>query len=60
MVASQMTMAVNRTRSRIWKQHVLAHASCLFGGTKPKPDELDLKSLHDMIRQLMVENKFSE
>lgn len=29
-----------------WKQHSLARASDVFGSTKPKPDEPDLRSLH--------------
>ena len=43
-----------------WKQHLLARAGDVFGGTTHKPDVPDLKVLHAKIGQLALENDFLE
>jgi transposase len=51
---------VHPTQITEWKQQLLARASDVFGGTKHKPEEPDLKSLHAKIGQLTLENDFLE
>jgi transposase-like protein len=41
-----------------WKQHLLARAVDVFGGTKSPVDVPDLKVLHAKIGQLALENDF--
>ena len=41
-----------------WNQQLLARTADVFGGTKPPPDTLDLKTLHAKIGQLALENDF--
>ena len=43
-----------------WKQHLLARAVDVFGGTKTTSDAPDLKVLHAKIGQLALENDFLE
>ena len=43
-----------------WKQHLLARAVEVFGGTKSPSDVPDLKVLHAKIGQLALENDFLE
>ena len=51
---------VHPTQITEWKQQLLARAADVFGGTKPKPDQPDLKALHAKIGQLTLENDFLE
>ena len=47
---------VHPTQITDWKQHLLARAGDVFGGTTHKPDEPDLKVLHAKIGQLALEH----
>ena len=49
---------VHPTQITDWKQHLLARAADVFGGTKPTADTPDLKTLHAKIGQLALENDF--
>ncbi len=49
-------VGVHPTQITDWKQHLLPRVSDVFGGTTPKPDEPDLKSLHAKIGQLTLEH----
>ena len=49
---------VHPTQITEWKQHVLARAADVFGGTKPTTDMPDLKVLHAKIGQLALEHDF--
>ena len=51
---------VHPTQITDWKQHLLARAADVFGGTKPTADTPDLKTLHAKIGQLALENDFLE
>ena len=51
---------VHPTQITEWKQHLLARAAEVFGGTKPTSDAPDLKTLHGKIGQLTLENDFLE
>ena len=51
---------VHPTQITEWKQHLLARAVDVFGGTKSTSDVPDLKVLHAKIGQLALENDFSE
>ena len=51
---------VHPTQITEWKQHLLARAADVFGGTKPTADMPDLKVLHAKIGQLALENDFLE
>jgi len=51
---------VHPTQITEWKQHVLARAVDVFGGTKSKADTPDLKVLHAKIGQLALENDFGD
>ena len=51
---------VHPTQITDWKQHLLARAGDVFGGTAHKPDVPDLKVLHAKIGQLALENDFLE
>ena len=51
---------VHPTQVTEWKQHLLARAVDVFGGTKSTSDAPDLKVLPSKIRQLALENDFSE
>ena len=51
---------VHPTQITDWKQHLLARAGDVFGGTTHKPDVPDLKVLHAKIGQLALENDFLE
>ena len=57
-VATQFS--VHPTQITEWKQHVLARAVDVFGGTKSPSDVPDLKVLHAKIGQLALENDFLE
>jgi len=48
--------SVHPTQVTDWKQHLLARTYHVFGGTKPKPEEPDLKSLRAKIGQLALEH----
>ena len=51
---------VHPTQITEWKQHLLARAIDVFGGTKSTSGAPDLKVLHAKIGQLALENDFSE
>jgi len=52
---------VHPTQITEWKQHLLARAVDVFGGTtKATSDAPDLKVLHAKIGQLALENDFLE
>ena len=52
--------SVHPTQITEWKQHLLARAADVFGGTKPPSETPDLKTLHAKIGQLALENDFLE
>jgi transposase-like protein len=52
--------SVHPTQITEWKQHLLARAVDVFGGTKSTSDVPDLKVLHAKIGQLALENDFLE
>ncbi len=43
-----------------WKQQLQQHAADVFGGTKQKVAEPDIKAMHAKIGQLSLENDFLE
>lgn len=43
-----------------WKQQLQQHAADVFGGTKAKSPEPDIKAMHAKIGQLSLENDFLE
>jgi transposase len=43
-----------------WKQQLQQHAADVFGGTKLKSPEPDIKAMHAKIGQLSLENDFLE
>ncbi len=43
-----------------WKQQLQQHAADVFGGTKVKSAEPDIKAMHAKIGQLSLENDFLE
>ena len=47
---------VQPTQITEWKQHLLARAVDVFGGTKPTSDAPDLTVLHAKIGQLALEH----
>ena len=49
---------VHPTQITEWKQHLLARAVDVFGGTKSTSDAPDLKVLHAKIGQLALEHDF--
>jgi transposase len=49
-------LSVHPTQITEWKQHVLARAVDVFGGTKSTSDVPDLKVLHAKIGQLALEH----
>ena len=53
-------VGVHPTQITDWKPHWLARASAVCGGTTPKPDEPDLKSLYVTIGPLTLEHDFLE
>lgn len=50
--------SVHPTQLTDWKQHLLARAGDVFGGTKASSETPDLKTLHAKIGQLALENDF--
>jgi transposase len=48
--------SVHPTQITEWKQHLLARAADVFGGTKTPSETPDLKTLHAKIGQLALEN----
>ena len=52
--------SVHPTQITEWKQHLLARAVDVFGGTKSTSKAPDLKVLHSKIGQLALENDFLE
>jgi hypothetical protein len=49
---------VHPTQIIEWKQHLLARAADVFGGTTPPADTPDLKTLHAKTGQRTLENDF--
>lgn len=51
---------VHQNQITEWKQLLQQHASDVFGGTKAKSPEPDIKAMHAKIGQLSLENDFLE
>lgn len=51
---------VHQNQITEWKQQLQQHAADVFGGTKVKSAEPDIKSMHAKIGQLSLENDFLE
>jgi len=51
---------VHQNQITEWKQQLLQHAADVFGGTKARQVEPDIKSMHAKIGQLSLENDFLE
>ena len=51
---------VHPTQITEWKQHLMARAGDVFGGTKPTSETPDLKVLHAKIGQLAREHDLLE
>ena len=51
---------VHQNQITEWKQQLQQHASDVFGGSKAKAPEPDIKAMHAKIGQLSLENDFLE